>query len=330
MLTLSSDLESICSIVNDVVPNLEENGAKAGNGNDLDLRMMIHQSQAGCVIGKSGNKIKEIREKTGARIKIFSNTAPRSTDRVIQIIGQPDKCIDTIKEVLLLIKASPIKGVVNPYDPHNYDDFYADNYGGWGNASGNTGRRNGPEGGPRNGVRDGPPSMSGPGRFNNRGNAPPPRSLTGGGFNDRQGSLLGGGGGRNNNFGGGGGNRMNGNSSYDRNIWSNPPTNGSFNQPPPSMMNQGPPPSLINKPGPGGKNTTQVTIPKDLAGAIIGKGGGRIRKIRQDSGAGITIDEPLPGSNDRIITISGLPNQIQMAQYLLQQSVHNNSERSNY
>lgn len=56
-----------------------------------------------------------------------------------------------------------------------------------------------------------------------------------------------------------------------------------------------------------------------LAGAIIGKGGLRIRKIRMDSGAGITIDEPLPGSNDRIITITGNPNQIQMAQYLLQQ-----------
>ncbi|KAK0163005.1 hypothetical protein PV327_006722 [Microctonus hyperodae] len=56
-----------------------------------------------------------------------------------------------------------------------------------------------------------------------------------------------------------------------------------------------------------------------LAGAIIGKGGARIRKIRSDSGASITIDLPLPGSNDRIITISGLPSQIQMAQYLLQQ-----------
>lgn len=56
-----------------------------------------------------------------------------------------------------------------------------------------------------------------------------------------------------------------------------------------------------------------------LAGAIIGKGGARIRKIRSDSGAGITIDEPLPGSNDRIITITGIPSQIQMAQYLLQQ-----------
>jgi hypothetical protein len=56
-----------------------------------------------------------------------------------------------------------------------------------------------------------------------------------------------------------------------------------------------------------------------LAGAIIGKGGARIRKIRGDSGASITIDEPRPGSSERIITISGTPNQIWKAQYLLQQ-----------
>ena len=56
-----------------------------------------------------------------------------------------------------------------------------------------------------------------------------------------------------------------------------------------------------------------------LAGAIIGKGGARIRKIRGDSGASITIDEPRPGSSERIITISGSPSQIWKAQYLLQQ-----------
>uniref|UniRef100_A0A1B0GNS5 K Homology domain-containing protein n=1 Tax=Phlebotomus papatasi TaxID=29031 RepID=A0A1B0GNS5_PHLPP len=58
-----------------------------------------------------------------------------------------------------------------------------------------------------------------------------------------------------------------------------------------------------------------------MAGAIIGKGGGRIRRIRTESNAFITIDEPLRGSNDRIITITGTPKQIQTAQYLLQQRV---------
>jgi heterogeneous nuclear ribonucleoprotein K len=56
-----------------------------------------------------------------------------------------------------------------------------------------------------------------------------------------------------------------------------------------------------------------------LAGAIIGKGGARIRKIRNDSGAGITIEDAAPGAEERIITINGTPVQIQMAQYLLQQ-----------
>lgn len=30
--------------------------------NGVDLRMLVHQSQAGCVIGKGGNKIKKLRE----------------------------------------------------------------------------------------------------------------------------------------------------------------------------------------------------------------------------------------------------------------------------
>ena len=71
--------------------------------------------------------------------------------------------------------------------------------------------------------------------------------------------------------------------------------------------------------------TTQVTIPNDLAGAIIGPGGQRIRKIRNDSKATITIDEPAQGSNERVITIAGNKKQIQTAQYLLQQSVRENS-----
>ena len=55
-----------------------------------------------------------------------------------------------------------------------------------------------------------------------------------------------------------------------------------------------------------------------LAGSIIGKGGQRIKQIRHESGASIKIDEPLEGSEDRIITISGTQDQIQNAQYLLQ------------
>ncbi|KAK2119607.1 hypothetical protein P7K49_000993 [Saguinus oedipus] len=66
----------------------------------------------------------------------------------------------------------------------------------------------------------------------------------------------------------------------------------------------------------------QVKVAPDmLAGSIIGKGGQRIKQIRHESGASIKIDEPLEGSEDRIITITGTQDQIQNAQYLLQNSV---------
>ncbi|KAL1787360.1 heteroproteinous nuclear ribonucleoprotein K isoform X3 [Sigmodon hispidus] len=50
--------------------------------------------------------------------------------------------------------------------------------------------------------------------------------------------------------------------------------------------------------------TTQETVPKDLAGSIIDKGGYRIKQIRHKSGASIKIEEPLEGSEDRIITMT--------------------------
>ena len=64
---------------------------------------------------------------------------------------------------------------------------------------------------------------------------------------------------------------------------------------------------------------------RQLAGSIIGKGGQRIKQIRHESGASIKIDEPLEGSEDRIITITGTEEQVQNAQYLLQMAVRQHS-----
>ncbi|KYN32303.1 Heterogeneous nuclear ribonucleoprotein K [Trachymyrmex septentrionalis] len=65
VLTISSDLPTVLQVLNEVVPNLEEtrfqNGSRHGS-DEIDVRMLVHQSQAGCIIGKAGLKIKELRE----------------------------------------------------------------------------------------------------------------------------------------------------------------------------------------------------------------------------------------------------------------------------
>ncbi|GLH16365.1 Uncharacterized protein GBIM_20649 [Gryllus bimaculatus] len=314
ILTISSDLETVLQVVNDIIPNVEDASTRTGSrSDDVELRLLVHQSQAGCIIGKSGVKIQKLREKTGARIKIFSNCCPQSTDRVCQISGRPNTCIESIKEIVELIKTSPMKGMNSPYDPHNYDDYYAQEYGGYGDQESKA------RGGPMRGGM-GPPPMGGRGggRFGGLGGnmgpgGPPPRGGPRGGMGGPPPPPGGMG-------PGAPGPRGVGNFGANRGGFGGA-ANGMMNS---NAMNMGNNNNGGQNPMLGGKNTTQVTIPKDLAGAIIGKGGARIRKIRSDSGAGITIDEPLAGSTDRIITITGTPNQIQMAQYLLQQS-HNNT-----
>ncbi|KAI8038360.1 heterogeneous nuclear ribonucleoprotein K homolog isoform X2 [Drosophila gunungcola] len=429
---ISADIESTLEIITEMLKYFEE------RDEDFDVRLLIHQSLAGCVIGKGGQKIKEIRDRIGCRfLKVFSNVAPQSTDRVVQTVGKQSQVIDAVREVITLTRDTPIKGAIHNYDPMNFDRVYADEYGGYGTGSGSTrpsqrgNNRNG--GGGAGGAAGGAAGGNGGGGFSAggaRGNAGGGRGGTdrfggaaggaaagagmgqrdnpfinpwanggggdvdgfgnsGGGAGGFAGNSFGGGAGGpfgggtfgNNGFGGGpsdfGGNSGNfgqtqgtnslpslGSFSQNQGGTSSLPSLSSFGQNPGGAgglgnglsggsannggvgalggangaggfnagggANGGPngsPNAATNVPqGHDPNNSTQVTIPKELAGAIIGKGGGRIRRIRNESSAYITIDEPLPNSNDRIITISGTPKQIQMAQYLLQQRLVSQSD----
>jgi heterogeneous nuclear ribonucleoprotein K len=49
---------------------------------EFEVKLLIHSSMAGAIIGRGGEKIKELREQTSANLKVFSEPAPMSTDRV--------------------------------------------------------------------------------------------------------------------------------------------------------------------------------------------------------------------------------------------------------
>lgn len=54
-----------------------------------------------------------------------------------------------------------------------------------------------------------------------------------------------------------------------------------------------------------------------LIGCIIGRQGAKINEIRQMSGAQIKIANPVDGSTDRQVTITGSPASISLAEYLI-------------
>ena len=230
-----------------------------------EIRLLIHQSIVGGIIGKGGSKIKEIREESGANIKVYGTCAPQSSDRCVVVQGTNEKIVAALHPIMHIVVSTEIKGAVQPYDPYNFDGFYAHEYGGYGSERDVLGYNN-------------MPRMQ---RGRGRGN-----------------------------FGGGRG----------RGSYSCQPAMGAGGF---GLDNFGNPGEFVtgDSEDTGPVQTTKVTIPKDMGGAIIGPGGSRIRRIRMDSKANIKIAEAVEGTEERVITISGTERNIQTAQYLLQQCV---------
>uniref|UniRef100_A0A8C6WMC8 Heterogeneous nuclear ribonucleoprotein K n=1 Tax=Neogobius melanostomus TaxID=47308 RepID=A0A8C6WMC8_9GOBI len=327
ILSISADIETVGEILLKIIPTLEEYQQYNGVDFDCELRLLIHQSLAGSIIGVKGAKIKELRENTKTSIKLFQECCPQSTDRVVLVGGKTERVVDCIKTILDLIAEAPIKGRAQPYDPNFYDETYDyggftmmfDERGGGRRLMGGFPMRGGRSGGgdrgfdrmssSRGGRGPMPPSRRDYEEMSPRRGPPPPHP-----------SRVGRGSARSRSMPMGhhrGGDRRGRPDRYSDNMVSNP-----------LVLSDS---DILSSPPSGGRGsyndmggpviTTQVTIPKDLAGSIIGKGGQRIKQIRHESGASIKIDEPLEGSEDRIITITGTQDQIQNAQYLLQNSV---------
>uniref|UniRef100_A0A8C5EXX8 Heterogeneous nuclear ribonucleoprotein K n=1 Tax=Gouania willdenowi TaxID=441366 RepID=A0A8C5EXX8_GOUWI len=330
ILSISADIETVGDILLKIIPTLEEYQQYNGTDFDCELRLLIHQSLAGSIIGVKGAKIKELRENTKTSIKLFQECCPQSTDRVVLVGGKIERVVECIKTILELIAEAPIKGRTQPYDPNFYDETY--DYGGFtvmfeerrsdrrlmggypvrGSRS-SAGDRGYDRMSSSRGVRGPMPSSRRDydDMGSRRGPPPPHPSRVGRGSSRPRSVPMG-----------------HPHRGDDRYYDSYRGSDERSNERRGRLDRYGDSMSAGGYGGRGSYNdmggpviTTQVTIPKDLAGSIIGKGGQRIKQIRHESGASIKIDEPLEGSEDRIITITGTQDQIQNAQYLLQNSV---------
>jgi heterogeneous nuclear rnp K-like protein 2 len=68
--------------------------------------------------------------------------------------------------------------------------------------------------------------------------------------------------------------------------------------------------------------TQNISIPADMVGCIIGRGGSKISEIRKSSGARISIAKaPHDESGERMFTITGGPNANEKALYLLYENL---------
>ncbi|XP_026737088.1 poly(rC)-binding protein 3 isoform X1 [Trichoplusia ni] len=286
-------------------------GGGGGSRAPITLRLIVPASQCGSLIGKGGSKIKEIRDVTGANIQVASEMLPNSTERAVTISGTCDAITQCIYHICCVMLESPPKGATIPYRPKP-------------NVAGPVilagGQAYTIQGNYAVPAQDGvcapvfpllevkPPLV---GALPPHHLLPPPlheHHLMGGLAKSPLAGLaalgLGGLGPAN-----AAGLNPAGKQSLTLAALAGSQlrtSNQSRNQP---ATNQ---------------QSHEMTVPNELIGCIIGKGGTKIAEIRQISGAMIRIsncEEREGGSTDRTITISGNPDSVALAQYLINMSV---------
>lgn len=264
------------------------------------LRLLVPHILIGSIIGKSGVRIREIQEASGARLNASDSCLPLSTERSLVVLGVADSVhIATYYIAVTLVEQ------------------LTERFGGPAASSYAT-RSGGPAGVVPGGMQVVPyvPQPAGgqyghPDMYKRQGTQPPQRGGPGVAYGGQptpaqpqqpyqQQSAQFPNTPRQPSFGGP----------------ATPQQGVGYNQAPQQPAQAGQHPQPVSS-MPGQPITQQIYIPNDMVGAIIGKGGAKINEIRHLSGSVIKINEPQDNSNERLVTITGTAECNQMALYML-------------
>ncbi|XP_020813462.1 poly(rC)-binding protein 3 isoform X2 [Drosophila serrata] len=325
IVTVSGTTNAIFSAFTLITKKFEEfNDVGKVGKTQIPIRLIVPASQCGSLIGKSGSKIKEIRQTTGCSIQVASEMLPNSTERSVTLSGSAEQITQCIYQICLVMLESPPRGATIPYRPKP--------------------------------QVTGPVILANGQAFTIQGNYAVPTQetcpvfplalATGGlhaGISGLADPLL------------KGAHLQGAVPAHHHHLQQMPDS-----YIPDEQVAKNPLASLaalglagMNPASTGGINHTgsapaalaalagsqlrtanpanraqqqqhEMTVSNDLIGCIIGKGGTKIAEIRQISGAMIRIsncEEREGGNTDRTITISGNPDSVALAQYLINMSV---------
>jgi len=304
ILTVSGLVDAVAKAFGLIIRTLNNESLEASStpqSKTYPLRLLIPHILIGSIIGKSGSRIREIQEASGARLNASDQTLPLSTERSLVVLGVADAV-----------------HIATYYVGSTLVEQLSERFGGPA-ASAYATRSGGPAGVVPGGIQVVPyvPQAAGgqwgpPEHF--RRQQPPQRPPpTGYGAQQGYGQPAHMQAQQPMHYGGAASPRQ----PY---VGAGPqaPTPYGAHAPQPHVGHpQAPQQPVAGGMVPGQPLTQQIFIPNDMVGAIIGKGGAKINEIRQLSGSVIKINEPQDNSNERLVTITGTQESNQMALFML-------------
>ena len=110
ILTIKGSIDSIAKAVLIISQLLIDGGSDVSRSADTTaLKVLVHKSAVGAVIGKAGAVIKETQNETGARIQVSNEPIGQSTDKTVTVSGTPQQLHDAVARIAQQLKESPLK-----------------------------------------------------------------------------------------------------------------------------------------------------------------------------------------------------------------------------
>ncbi|KAK9895862.1 hypothetical protein P389DRAFT_71088 [Cystobasidium minutum MCA 4210] len=302
VLAVTGTLESVTKAYSAILANIAENPS-AQNSNvaggisaPIHLRILVANPVMGSIIGKAGATIQGLQAKHNAKIVTVKEMLPGSTERIVSVEGDLESVDSTLQELAKIISEQDPSRLTNHilYQPGSSPANAP--LGMMGGVIGGTSPAMGglPMGGYGGGMQQGGfQQQRGPYGNNNRG-----------GHRNASGNY------RNNPN-----NHHNNNQNAENGVVRDNNTGAAASQAVPTPSN----PEL---------RTQNISIPSDMVGCIIGRGGSKINEIRQQSGAKISIAKDAHDeSGERMFTITGSSEALEKALFLLYGQLEGEKEK---
>jgi len=338
VLTLTGDRASCVSVFKEILPLIPESPYPVNPKEKcaFEVNFLVQSDQVGSVIGKGGQRIREIRDESNGKVRVYQDCLPNSNERIVAIGGEDESRVLAAFDIILkTLEEHPLKSQIVYYDPKNKDGPLqggGDKHMGGGGMGGGGMGGGGMGGGNQLGGLGGLGNLGGLGGLGGLGSLAGAAGLLGQlGLGGQGGAGILGATAGLGGLGGLGGNLLGNDYQNDRDMGGSGDAGGYRNE----GRDRGDRGRRDQRNGNefddreradfGDMETkTEITVLNDMCGAIIGKAGQRIREIRQASGAQVDFSSTERGSKaPRVITITGTQKQIVIAQQMMAECVRN-------
>jgi RNA-binding protein Nova len=117
MIMISGEIQQIQSILPLILSKLEEHGMDRGN---MFLRIIVPANSIASIIGKGGDVIKNIQNRTGTRINI-GDRIEGLPEVIVEVKGDDRQIISAVSEIIDMVQSDPrIKDLVGQYYGQNF------------------------------------------------------------------------------------------------------------------------------------------------------------------------------------------------------------------